>query len=348
MLRGGREETIKIGAILPLTGVGERIGIEARDGMLLAVDGINSRKGINGRKIQLIFEDSKTDPQEGKRAFHRIEKTHRPLFYVSVLSTISMAVASLSEENRVVLFGIITATTVFTKKKEWVFRYYHTAELDARSLLSILQELRVKNLGIIYINDEYGVSVLERVRKEFQAKGGIIRSESFKTREVDYKGQIEKLKDLEAICFIGFVPHIQKAFKQLRKADYDGIILSAAGACDPVITNMPEANGVYVSAPIIFDPDYLYARGAKERYEAKYNKPFNMFAASNYDFLICIAGLLKDKKISRENLRVVLEQGFMYPGVFGFLDVKPGEHEINFPLHPARIVDGKLQYLHLH
>ena len=70
-----------------------------------------------------------------------------------------------------------------------------------------------------------------------------------------------------------------------------------------------------------------------------------MFAANGYDFLICIAGLLKDKEISRENLRFVLEEGFMYPGVFGVLDIKPGEHEIGFPSHPARIINGKLKYL---
>ena len=78
LLRGQKKEPIKIGAIIPLTGAGEWIGIEARDGMRLAADIINSRNGINGRKIELIIEDSKTDAQEGKKAFTRIEKDHRP------------------------------------------------------------------------------------------------------------------------------------------------------------------------------------------------------------------------------------------------------------------------------
>jgi branched-chain amino acid transport system substrate-binding protein len=345
MLRGGKEEAIKIGAILPLTGDGERLGLEARDGMLLAIDGINSRNGINGRRIELIIEDSKTDPQEGKKAFNRIEEAHRPLFYVSVLSAISMATAPLSGENRVVQVGLMTATTSFPGGKKWSFRYYHTTEIDARPIVSILQELKVKKLGIIYIDDEYGVSFFEIVNKGFQESGGVIRSESFETGEFNYKEQIVKLKDMEAICFVGFVAHIQEAFKQLREVDFDGFILSAAGASDPTVTSMPEANGVYISAPIIYDPNYLFAKEVKEKYEAKYNKPFNLFAAASYDFLIFIAGLLKDKEISRENLRVVLEEGFMYPGVFGVIDIKPGEHGIPFPLHPARIVDGEIKYL---
>ena len=151
---------------------------------------------------------------------------------------------------------------------------------------------------------------------------------------------------MEAIFFIGFVPHFKEAFKQFRELNFKGFILSAAGASDPVVTSMPEANGIYVSAPIIYDPNYLFAKEAKEKYEAEYHKPFSLFAANGYDFLIFIAGLLKDKKISRENLRVTLEEGFMYPGIFGVLDVRSGEHDIPFPLHPARIVDGELQYLH--
>jgi branched-chain amino acid transport system substrate-binding protein len=329
LLRRGKEETIKIGVILPLTGAGEQLGVEARDGMLLATDGVNSRNGINGRKIQLIIEDSKSDLQEGKRTFNRIEKAYHPLFYVSVLSAISEAMAPLSEENSVVLFGLMTSSTGFTEHKKWVFRYY------------------VKNLGIIYINDEYGVSVFEIVKHGFQASGGIIRSKSFETGEFNYKEQIETLNDMEAICFIGFVPHIQAAFKQFREGDFEGFILAAGGASDPLVTSMPEANEVYISAPIIYDPNYLFAKEAKEKYETRYNKPFNVFAATGYDFLIFIAGLLQDKKISRENVKIVLEEGFMYPGVFGVLDVKSGEHEIRFPFHPAQIVDGELKYLHI-
>ena len=347
MLRRGKEETIKIGTIIPLTGAGKRLGVEARDGMPLAADGINSRNGINGRKIQLIIEDSKSDLKEGKKAFNRIEKAYHPFFYVSVLSAISEAMAPLSEENSVVLFGLMTSSTGFTEHKKWVFRYYVTAEVDAQPILSILQELHVKNLGILYINDEYGVSVLEIVKHGFQASGGIIKSKSFETGAFNYKEQIKTLNDMEAICFIGFVPHIQEAFKQFKEVNFEGFILAAGGASDPLVTSMPEANGVYISAPIIYDSNYLFAKEAKEKYETRYNKIFNVFAATGYDFLIFIAGLLQDKKISRENVKIVLEEGFMYPGVFGVVDVKSGEHEIRFPFHPAQIVDGELKYLHI-
>jgi len=58
-----------------------------------------------------------------------------------------------------------------------------------------------------------------------------------------------------------------------------------------------------------------------------------------------LSGLLKDKEVSRESVKSLLESGFIYSGVFGSIDVKPGEHDITFPLHPAQIVDGEVKYL---
>jgi len=82
-----KEETIKIAAVLSLTGPGQYSGVEVRDGMLLVVDEINSRGGINGKEIELIIEDHKTNPEEGKEAFDKIERTHHPVLYLSTQSS---------------------------------------------------------------------------------------------------------------------------------------------------------------------------------------------------------------------------------------------------------------------
>ncbi|RKZ22128.1 hypothetical protein DRQ18_03210, partial [bacterium] len=53
-----QEKVIKIGAILPLTGRTAFLGEGERNALLLAVEEIN-KEGINGKKIELIIEDSK-------------------------------------------------------------------------------------------------------------------------------------------------------------------------------------------------------------------------------------------------------------------------------------------------
>jgi len=62
-------EPIKIGVILSETGPGSGIGIEERDGMLMAVDEINARGGINGRPVELIIVDNESNPEKAKKRF---------------------------------------------------------------------------------------------------------------------------------------------------------------------------------------------------------------------------------------------------------------------------------------
>ena len=60
-----KEETIKIGAVLPLTGPGTPDqGQASQKAIMLAIDEINSRGGINGKKIEAIFEDSQCDAKK--------------------------------------------------------------------------------------------------------------------------------------------------------------------------------------------------------------------------------------------------------------------------------------------
>jgi ABC-type branched-subunit amino acid transport system substrate-binding protein len=110
-----KEEPVKIGAIISLSGAGSNL-VDVRDGMTLAVDEVNSRGRINSRKTELIIEDSKTSPEEGVKAFKKIEELHHPLLYVSTLSGVAMAVSELAEQIEVALVGLVEGNPTLTKQ----------------------------------------------------------------------------------------------------------------------------------------------------------------------------------------------------------------------------------------
>jgi len=216
-LRMQKEGSIKIGAILSLSGPAGFYGKEVRDGMLLAAQEINSRGGINGREIELIIEDSKTNPEEGKKAFDKIESMYHPVLYVSILSSVSLALAPMAGEKGVVLVGMVATAPKLTQKKRWVFRYWTTAKTEVQTIFPIIQELEVKNLGILYLNDAYGTSVFELLKKEFEKTGGSIMGEGFNVKVTDFKAQIANLKDRDAIYVVGLGPHLKNVFRQLKE-----------------------------------------------------------------------------------------------------------------------------------
>jgi branched-chain amino acid transport system substrate-binding protein len=252
--------------------------------------------------------------------------------------------APLAQEHQVVLAGLAVSAPKFTEDKEWVFRYWPTAKAEIPPILSILEELKVKKLGIIYQDDEFGRSVYGLLQKEFKKTGGVAEAEYFTPDMTDIKESIAKLNDMEAIYVVGFTSLFRTLFKQLREENFKGFILGSAGIVYPINITIPEAQGVYVAVSNIYNPNFPFAKKVEEKYVTRYDKPFNPYAASGYDLIKILAGLWEDEDISRDRVKTLLEEGFLYSGVFGSIDVKPGEHDFSFPLHPAQIVEGEVRY----
>ena len=204
--------------------------------------------------------------------------------------------------------------------------------------------LKIQKLGVMYLDDDYGRSIFEIMLKGFKKAGGVIRGKRFQGNISNFKGIIAELNDMEAIYAVGFSTHLITIFEQLKKEGFNGPVFAPSPSTLPAITSMKEANGTYVAAPIIYNPRFILAKEAKDKYEAKYKKLFNHYSANGYDFIKLLTGLLEDQEISRDNIRKLLERGFTYPGIFGTIDVTAGERDINFPLHPARIAGGELKY----
>jgi len=337
-------ESIKIGVTLSISGSGSDVGELMRDGMQMAADEINSRGGIDGRPIELIIEDNQSSPDKAKKYFLEIEETHAPLMHITSLSSIATAVAPLAEENEVVLIALAATAPGVTKQKEWTYRYFPAADDEVIPIIRILKDLNVNNLGILYQNDEFGRSVLVAVEREFENDEGTISKEPFAPDAIDYKEQITKLQNKDAIVIVAWPEHVGLILPQIRDIDYQGYIIGSSDAATPFIFNMPEANGMYLATPAIYDSKFLFASKVSENFEARYNKQFDHWAANGYDFIRILDGLLENEELTRENVKNILDQGFSYSGVFGSVDILPGEHDMGFQLFPSQIVNGELEF----
>lgn len=339
------KETIKIGAILSLTGTGSHI-VDLRDAMIMAVDEINSMGGVNGRNIELLIEDSKSNAEDGKKAFERLEKdSKKPVIYLSAFSSIGMALAPFAERYQVVLVGANTSAPKFVETNKWVFRHFFTAREEARVTRQMLSDLKVQSLGILFLDDPYGNSMLAALEKKLADHSVKVIKSAFHKDVKDLTPKLETMQDLQAIYLIGFVNQINLAIRQLRQINYPGMILTPSGGANPKNVKMPSAEGVYITAPIVYNPNYPFAKEFKEKFEKKYQKPFSHQAANGYDFIKIFAGLIEGQDVSRQNIKHIFDKGFMYSGVLGDQELEPGGQDIVFPLYPVQIKDGKLKFL---
>src|SRR3989344_6376843 len=75
-------EPIKIGGVFILTGEGASWGEATRNGMELAIGEINNRGGIDGRKLQAIYEDDGSDPKKAIAAFNKLTEVDGVKFII--------------------------------------------------------------------------------------------------------------------------------------------------------------------------------------------------------------------------------------------------------------------------
>ena len=128
-----------------------------------------------------------------------------------------------------------------TEQKEWVFRYYATVETQVAPIISLLKKLKVENLGVLYLNDPFGIASFEPVKEEFEKTGGIVKAQGHDATETDFKGQVTELEDSSAIYVVGYGSHLGNAIKRLREENFPGLILAGDGTSHYPVRSVPEA-----------------------------------------------------------------------------------------------------------
>lgn len=251
----GSRGTVKICAILPLSGSGSAGAIEARDGLLIAVDEINEFGGINGRPIELVVVDCETNSSLATKQFRTMEADSPPLLYITAISSISVAVAPLAEEAEAPLIAVVSVDSSLTIGKEWVFRYYAGTEQEVGVQLEFLSQFGVQHLGILASKDSYGISVSDALKREFEAAGGAAQVERFATSEADFALEIQNVSANEAVYCVTTLVQLKQVLIQLNESGYGGLISTTSGAAAHYVLSVPEVDGVYLAAPAIYSLD---------------------------------------------------------------------------------------------
>src|SRR3989344_4828239 len=121
------KQIIKIGALLPLTGQNAIYGEEIKNAIELAKTEINEHGGINGKQMEIIYEDDKADPTVGTKAMQKlIEIDDVSIVLGSWVSGVVLAVAPIAEQNKVVVLATAISPKI-TTAGDYIFRMQPSA-----------------------------------------------------------------------------------------------------------------------------------------------------------------------------------------------------------------------------
>lgn len=190
-------ETIKIGAVLPMTGGSAVFGQKFKDTYLLAIDEINAAGGVKGKKLELVIEDSQEKPQIGKTATEKLVSNKDIVILTGGRSSgVTLVEAQAAEENKVpYLIDHGSSDKATMSGYEYVYRLSPTAGMYTNALRDYFKNNPPKSAAYINVDNAFGEAVYEYgLKKHFDETGVPLTIEKYKAGEIDFAPIISKVK----------------------------------------------------------------------------------------------------------------------------------------------------------
>jgi branched-chain amino acid transport system substrate-binding protein len=320
-----QEETIKIGAILSETGSGAPYGKDNRRGIELAQEVINRNGGLEGKKIQVIFEDDQTQPKISSDAMNKlITQDQVKVVIGSTVSSCTLADAPIAEREKIILISPGASSPKITSAGDYVFRNWISDSLEGSKMAEYLFNIdKFKTIAIFYINNEYGVGLKNVVSNRFAALGGeVVKEDSYEQDASDFRTQLAKIKNTkpDALYLAGYYQEMAIVINQIKALAINLPIRSCVCFEDPELLRIAgkNAEGIIYSSPYfdLSDTSKVFIE-FKKRFQEKFNREPGSFAAHGYDALMIIAETIRKKGYDGLNIRDGLYKVNNYPGVSG-------------------------------
>ena len=170
------DEPVKIGLDNPLTGTYAALGKNELTGAQLALDQINAKNGILGRKVELLVEDSTSaDAATAVQKANKLIERDKVNFLIgNINSGLAQAMANVSFEKKV--FHIVPGghtDSVTGSQCHWnVFRVCNTTRMETNSVSKLLLTSYGKKWYFITTDYAFGHSLQEGFEASLKANGG--------------------------------------------------------------------------------------------------------------------------------------------------------------------------------
>ena len=291
-------ETIRIGGIGPLSGGYANYGFSVKNGAQLAVDEINAAGGINGKQVELSFQDSQADPESAVNAYGKLMDWGMQVSLGGVLSGETASIVAAAREDNIMLITPSGSADKCIDDNSRAFRVcFYDSFQGAAAAQYIKNNNMVDTVGILYQSDiDYSVGLYNAFVEECGKSGiTIAETQTFTdATKTDFSTQINALVNSGVkLVFIPFYAEEASTFlTQARGKFADDVYFFGADGLDGILGKVEQdptiANNVLMLTPFAADDPAENVQAFVKAYQAAYNATPDQFAADAYDAVYVI------------------------------------------------------------
>jgi len=300
LLPASAQGTVKIGSILSVTGPAAFLGEDMKAGMELAIDEINAKGGVLGKKIEWFFYDAESQTQKGLTETRRLMDQDKVDIIVGGgnMSGMAIAMLGLTEKAQLPFMSTEGAMDIVTPvaERQWTFKSTADDEQVMERLADYFAKKGIKKIAFLGDSSGFGQAAAGQLKKVAARRGLDVVYETFNPSDTDMTPQLGKIRDanVQAIVCWTVTPAGVVFLKQAQQLGLDKLtLIHSYGFVDQRYMKLAgdAANNlllVSVKFPVgadlpDSDPQKAKIAALTKAFEAKFKRKPNQFAAQTYD-----------------------------------------------------------------
>jgi len=270
------QATIKIANIVELSGTGATAGTNFKNGVELAVKEINANGGVLGKKLETLTSDTQSNPGVAKGLTQSAVDQDVFAIFGPVFSGSIMVSMAESRKAEIPNFTGGEAAAITMQGNPYVFRTSFTQATAMPKVAKYINErAKVKNLVVIYVNNDFGKGGLDMIRKALEKTDTKIVAEiSTDAGQVDFSAPVLKAKQANADALFAYTNEEESArlLRELRKQGWSKPIIGETTLTGQKVIDLAgdAANGAVAHVGLTVDAPVPSIRAFRAKFEKEY------------------------------------------------------------------------------
>lgn len=347
-------DTFSIGISVSYSGATAQYGLEAINGLEMALEYINANGGFNGATgVMATLYDSKGSTEEAVKSAQKLtQNEHCDAIIGSQVSSELLAAGNVYNDAKIFTIGMGTSATWMQQGWEYLIRGSVNYDFVAPNAVEMMKEMGLTKIAMMHDQSEASISFKDTVVSLCEEAGiEIIITESCEVEDTDMTSQCTRIINAapQAVFTSMSGNDIGYFIKQMRQFGYTGTFFDKesyyAAAAD--IAGVENSNYIFFANPYVTyasidDCDIPNMKAFLETYVSKYNElPSTEIAYRAYDSAMVIWEATKLAGSNDTDAMLAVVPQIKIEGLGGTMDYSNGDGE---PYHNVRrfvYVDGK-------
>jgi len=346
--QGSGGDKVRIGVYMSLTGSTANFGISSTNGIKMAADEVNAAGGINGKQVEILVQDDRSDASEAATIVTKFvtqDQVHAILGEVA--SSRSIAAAPIAQNAKIPMLTPSSTNPEVTKKGNYIFRSCFIDPVQGAAIAQFAaRTLNAKSAAIMVDRkNDYSTGLEKVISETFTRMGGkIVATQSYQEGDQDFNAQLTSLKGTrpDVIFVPGYYNDVGLIAKQARDK---GITVPLIGGDGWDSTQLYAIGGSALNGSFFTNHYSPYDSDAKVQkfvndYKSRYNSLPDALAATAYDAAnIMFDAIKRANSLDGTAIRDALAATKAFPGVTGTVTFNENRDAVK-PIVMIEIKDG--------